>query len=259
MAATILGSLQKCADDCPHAVHGRLLRWTKSATRTPVHGAMAHIAMSKAAGVAENALPRRQLIVLQRQVTQPSFTPRDRVALALLARLAHGWRTALLIIQPDTLPRWHRHGSRLVWRVRSATALKRPQVSAATVALIKRMAEKNRLWGAERIRGELLKLGIRVGKRTVQRHLRGVGPTRPRGQTWATFLHNHADDVWACDVLPIIDLGFRSPTPCAPTAAASWTSSPRGRARISYTPPGGRRRAGCARWRTRVRSRCQRQ
>ncbi len=69
------------------------------------------------------------------------------------------------------------------------------------------MATENRLWGAERIRGELLKLGVRVAKRTVQRHMRAARPQRPRGQTWATFLHNHATDVWACDVLPVIDVG----------------------------------------------------
>ena len=143
-----------------------------------MRGAVANVAMSKAALVAENALLRQQLSVLQRQVKSPAFTPRDRVALVLLARLVRGWRAALLIVQPDTLLRWHRQGYRLIWRVRSVTALKRPQVSAATVALIQRMAEENRLWGAERIRGELLKLGIRVGKRTVQRHMRGVRPTR---------------------------------------------------------------------------------
>ena len=72
-------------------------------------------------------------------------------------------------MQPDTLLRWHRQGFRLVWRARSAASSKRPQVSAETVALIQRLAGDNRLWGAERIRGELLKLGIRAGKRTVQR------------------------------------------------------------------------------------------
>ncbi len=74
------------------------------------------------------------------------------------------------------------------------------------------MAAENRLWGAERIRGELLKLGIRVGKRTVQRHMRVERPPQPRrrGQTWATFVHTHARDIWACDVLPVIDLGFQS-------------------------------------------------
>jgi putative transposase len=72
------------------------------------------------------------------------------------------------------------------------------------------MARDNRLWGAERIRGELLKLGIRVCKRTMQKYLRAMRTTRPRGQTWSTFLQTHAQQIWACDFLPVADLFFRS-------------------------------------------------
>jgi len=71
------------------------------------------------------------------------------------------------------------------------------------------MARDNSLWGAERIRGELLKLGIRVSKRTIQKYTRQVPRLRPDGQRWATFLRNHAGDVWACDFLPVTDLLFR--------------------------------------------------
>jgi putative transposase len=78
------------------------------------------------------------------------------------------------------------------------------------VALIKEMARDNRLWGAERIRGELLKLGIHVSKRTIQKYMRQVRTTRPHGQTWATFLRTHAEQMWACDFLPVTDLFFRS-------------------------------------------------
>jgi hypothetical protein len=78
------------------------------------------------------------------------------------------------------------------------------------VALIKQMARGNRLWGAERIWGELLKLGIRVCKRTIQKYMRGVRTTRPRGQTWRAFIHIHAQQIWACDFLPVTDLFFRS-------------------------------------------------
>jgi putative transposase len=78
------------------------------------------------------------------------------------------------------------------------------------VALIKEMARDNRLWGAERIRGELLKLGIHVCKRTIQKYMRQVRTTRPHGHTWATFLRTHAEQIWACDFLPVTDLLFRS-------------------------------------------------
>jgi putative transposase len=75
--------------------------------------------------------------------------------------------------------------------------------------LIKQMAANNRLWGAERIRGEFLKLDIRVSKRTIQKYMRQARPKRTRGQTWRTFLRNHATEVWACDFLQVIDLFFR--------------------------------------------------
>jgi len=71
------------------------------------------------------------------------------------------------------------------------------------------MAKDNRLWGAERIRGELLKLGMRVCKRTIQRYMRGVRTQQPRGQKWSTFLRNNASQIWACDFLQVTDLFFR--------------------------------------------------
>ncbi len=71
------------------------------------------------------------------------------------------------------------------------------------------MAKDNRLWGAERIRGELLKLGIRVCKRTIQKYMRPVRSHQPRGQKWSTFLRNHAGQIWACDFLQVTDLFFR--------------------------------------------------
>jgi len=212
MVTTILGAIKRHGAVVLQGIHRWLLAQTKPATGTLVGGAITDVARSKAALMAENALLRQQVIVLQRQIKRPAFVPRDRVLLVLLARLVRGGRSALLIVQPDTLLHWHRQGYHLLWRARSATATKRPQVSSETVAFIKRMAADNRLWGAERIRGELLKLGLRVGKRTVQRHMRSERPPQPRkcGQTWATLLHNHAHEVWACDVLPVIDLGFRA-------------------------------------------------
>jgi transposase InsO family protein len=71
------------------------------------------------------------------------------------------------------------------------------------------MAQENRLWGAERIRGELLKLGFAVAKHTIQTYITHVRPAKPISQTWALFLNNHAKDMWACDFLPVIDLWFR--------------------------------------------------
>jgi len=138
--------------------------------------------------IAENALLRHQLIVLKRQVKRPPFTWTDRMLLVLLARLVRAWQHALVIVQPETLLRWHREFFRLYWKRKSKTQAHKPMVAAETIALIRQMAKDNRLWGAERIRGELLKLGLRVCKPTIQKYMRTVRTQQPRGQKWSTDL-----------------------------------------------------------------------
>ena len=112
-------------------------------------------------------------------------------------------------MQPDTLLRWHRELFRLYWKHKSKATSRKPKVAEETIALIREMAKDNRLWGAERIRGELLKLGLRVSKRTIQKYMRTIRTQPPRGQKWCTFLRTHAADIWACDFLQITDLFFR--------------------------------------------------
>ena len=125
-------------------------------------GMLTDLARSKSELVAENALLRQPLIILRRQVKRPACTQTDRMILVLLARASRAWKQALFIVQPETLLHWHRQGFRLYWRYTSRSAAPKPKVAAETVALIKDMAAQNRFWGAERIRGELLKLGIHV-------------------------------------------------------------------------------------------------
>jgi transposase InsO family protein len=130
--------------------------------------------------------------------------------MVLLARQVRSWKQALLIVQPDTLLRWHRDLFRWVWHRKSHAKPGRQQIADSTVDLIKQMVRENRLWGAERIRGELLKLGIRVSKRTIQRYKQEVHPTPAGKQNWLTFVHNHAPDMWACDFLQVPDVLFRA-------------------------------------------------
>jgi len=159
--------------------------------------------------MAENAFLRQQLIILKRQVKRPACTKTDRILLVLLARGVRAWKQTLLIIQPETLLRWHRELFRLYWKRRSKASSHKPKVAAETIALIREMAKENRLWGAERIRGELVKLGMRVCKRTIQKYMRNVRTPHPKGQKWATFLHTHAAQIWACDFIQVTDLFFR--------------------------------------------------
>jgi len=192
------------------ALRQRLVIATKPAEQGVATGALADLVRGRPALVAENAFLRQQLLILRRSVKRPRCTPTDRALFVLLASRLRAWRQALLIVQPETLLRWHRQGFRLFWRRQSRPrSAPQPKVPAETIALIRELAAANRLWGAERIRGELRKLGVRVAKTTVQRHMRDARPPRRVGQTWATFLRNHAAETWACDFFPVTDLLFR--------------------------------------------------
>jgi transposase InsO family protein len=173
-------------------------------------GTVSDLVRSKPELMAENAVLRQQLIVLRRSVKRPQLKWRDRLLLVFHASRVRSWKNVLLIVRPETLLRWHRALFRLYWRRKSEARSRQPRVPEATIALIRRMAQENRLWGAERIRGELLKLGIRVSKRTLQRYMARVERRLPSAQTWKTFLQNHAHDIWVCDFLQVYDLFFRS-------------------------------------------------
>jgi putative transposase len=207
--AGVLTPLQRLLDGCWHALSSRITHWTKPLRTSLPLSTLSDLGRSKTELVAENALLRQQLIILQRQVKRPACTKTDRVLLVLLARLVRTWSQALLIVQPDSLLRWHRELFRLYWKRKSKTRTHKPKVAAETIALIRQMAKDNRLWGAERIRGELLKLGLHVCKRTIQKYMRSVRSQQPRGQKWSTFLRNHAGQIWACDFLQVTDLFFR--------------------------------------------------
>ncbi len=187
----------------------RVCLWARPLVGTHATGTGADLVRSRAQLLAENALLRQQLIVLRRSVKRPGVTPADRALLVLLASRVRAWRESLHLVQPDTLLRWHRVGFHALWRRKSRPGPGRPPLPDATVTLIRRLAAENPLWGAERIRGELQKLGLRVAKRTIQTYLPGARAPRPRGQAWAPFLKNHAADIWACDFLPVTDLLFR--------------------------------------------------
>ena len=137
------------------------------------------------------------------------MTDTDRIILVVLASRLGAWQSALLLVKPETLLQWHKKLFKLVWRRKSAVRVGRPKLSEEVIALIKQMAQDNLLWGAERIGSELLKLEIHVCKRTIQKYIRQVRNRQPSKQTWTTFIHNHAEDIWACDFLPVFSLLFK--------------------------------------------------
>jgi transposase InsO family protein len=148
------------------------------------------------------------LIVLNRQVKRPQLNQEDRLGLVIFARLTGFWQQALHIVQPDTLLRWHRDLFRRYWRWKSKPKQRKPRISPETIALIQQMARKNLTWGAKRIRGELLNLGIKVSKRTIQKDL-PEDRHEKSGQSWSIFIKNHFQDFWACDFTLAQDLLFR--------------------------------------------------
>jgi hypothetical protein len=200
--AGVLTSLRRLKKDgCLEALSSRFARWTKPLGTSLPLATLTDLGRSKSELIAENALLRQQLIVLRRQVKRPSIIRNDRMLLVLLARLVRTWQQALLIVQPESLLRWHRELFRLYWKRKSKAASHKPKVAEEIIALIRQMARENRLWGAERIRGELLKLGIHVCKRTIQKYMRTIRRRQPRGQKWSTFLRNHAANIWCAGYL----------------------------------------------------------
>jgi hypothetical protein len=129
--------------------------------------------------VLENAVLRHQVNVLRRGSKRPKLHFVDRLELLLGARWLPSWRQVIVLVQPETILRWHRAGFRRFWRRRSRPQKTSP-LAPETINLIRDMAARGRLWGAERIRGELLKLGIKVSKRTLLRqYQRYFNESRP--------------------------------------------------------------------------------
>src|SRR4029077_15154090 len=137
--------------------------------------------------VLENLALRQQLAIRARRRPRPRLFVLDRAIWVGLAKVWPGWRDTLAIVRPASVIRWHRLGFRLFWRWRSRPT-GRPSTKADTRTLIGRIASENPGWGAPRIHGELLKLGIAVAQSTVAKYV--PGRKKPPSQTWRTFLHN---------------------------------------------------------------------
>jgi transposase InsO family protein len=157
---------------------------------------------------AEISVLRHQLNVLRRQApSKPRLTVADRLIFVWLYRLFPSVLNAVAVIEPETVIRWHRMGFRLYWSWKSRSRGGRPRIPGEIRRLIREMSLANRLWGAPRIHGELLKLGIEVAQSTVAKYMAKSG--RGRSQTWKTFLRNHAAGIAAMDFLVVPAVGFK--------------------------------------------------
>ena len=151
---------------------------------------------------------RHQLNVLRRSTPKrPALKAFDRFILVLLYRLAPTVLDAVTIVRPETIVRWHRAGFRTFWRWKSRRRPGRPRVPLEVRQLIREMSLANPLWGAPRIHGELLKLGIDVGQTSVAKYM--ARHRRPPSQGWRTFLLNHADGIASIDLFVVPTISFR--------------------------------------------------
>src|SRR6266850_7934209 len=152
---------------------------------------------------------RHQVLVLHRSSRGHKLRLRwaDRVLWVWLSRLWGDWRSALLLVKPETVIAWHRKGFRLYWTWKSRHPEGRPSASDEVRNLIRQMSLANPRWGAPRMHGELLKLGIPVSQATVAKYI--VRQRKPPSQTWRTFLENHVKQLVATDFLVVSTVSFR--------------------------------------------------
>ena len=156
----------------------------------------------------ENLALRHQLEVLGRNTKRPRLTNKDRALWVIILRLWSDWRNPLALVQPETVIRWHKRGFRLYWRLKSRPRWPgRKQVPREIRDLIRIISRTNLIWGAPRIHGELLKLGITVSQATVSKYM--ARHYKPPSQTWRTFLRNHAKDIVSVDFFTVPTATFR--------------------------------------------------
>jgi transposase InsO family protein len=159
--------------------------------------------------ITENMALRQQLIVYKRRQPRPRIRQWDRLFWVLLALLWKEWRKSLIFVKPESVIRWHRQGFKLFWAYKSRACKRgRPRISPEIRSLVLKMADENPLWGAPRIHGELLKLGIELSERSVSSILRRL-PSSHKGQPWKTFLKNHATEICSMDFFTVPTFNFK--------------------------------------------------
>jgi putative transposase len=163
---------------------------------------------SRAALHLENVALRHQISVLQRSAKRPRLNACDRLVWVSLSRIWSDWRSSLIIVKPETVVAWHRTAFRMFWTWKIRRGKRgRPAVSAEIRGLIRRMSRENSSWGAPRIHGELLKLGIDIGETSVSKYL--VRSRKPPSQTWRTFLQNHVKSLASVDFFTVPTIRFQ--------------------------------------------------
>ncbi len=155
----------------------------------------------------ENLALRQRLSALQLELKRPRLRNRDRISWVLLKRIWPNWRSVLVIVQPDTVVRWHQRGFKLFWRLKSRGKRGRSRSEAEIRQLILRMSHENTGWGVPRIQSELALFGHVVSEAKVRKYR--IQHSKPPSQTWRTFLDNHLTDIVAIDFFTVPTATFR--------------------------------------------------
>src|SRR6266481_3842580 len=158
----------------------------------------------------ENLAFRQQLAALKRRRPRPRLTVFDKVFWVFARKYWSGWKQALIVVNPETVVRWHRLGFALYWRVisKARRVVGRKRISKEVRDLIFRMAAENPMWGAPRIHGELLMLGFDVSERTISRWMKRVPRDPERAKRWLAFLRNHREAIAAMDFFTVPTVRF---------------------------------------------------
>ncbi len=172
-------------------------------------GAMRALVRSRADLALEILALRQQVVVLKRKRPRPPLKVQDRLFWIALRHFWLGWKQVLVIVKPDTVVGWHRTAFRWYWRWRSRRRPGRPPVTDELRMLIRRLALENPGWGAPKIHGELLKIGLDLCERTVARYLRRVRRRADPTKNWLTFLENHREVIVALDFFTVPTITFQ--------------------------------------------------
>jgi transposase InsO family protein len=178
-------------------------------TLGPLFGTILRLFRTRRTLLLENLVLRQQLAALRRKHPRPKLTVLDKLFWVLVRRFWSGWKQALIIVNRETVVRWHRAGFALYWRAISTRPIVgRKKISKEVRDLIFRMVAENPTWGAPRIHGELLMLGYDVSERTISRWMRRAPRDPERAKRWLTFLRNHREVIAAMDFFTVPTVTF---------------------------------------------------
>ena len=175
-----------------------------------IFGLLRLIFRSKHDVVLENLALRQQLVVQQRSIKSPKIKNRDRIFWIWLSRFWDNWRSSLIIVKAPTVIGWHKKGFKRYWR-RKSRRVGRPNIDWELIKLIRKMQKENVTWSAQRIQGELTKLGFEVGDNTVAKYMtKDNDGDNSRQQRWLTFIRNHTKNTVGIDFVVVRTVFFKA-------------------------------------------------